>query len=141
MKTKIMKAICLCLALVLCFGNTISVSAAEVAGATIDETQKGSLTIFKYDLTNSENDGVWDSSYVSTGVADESGVNETMKNYALQYADSLKRKSSRLHSPSIRKASSPLKSSRKWAKMAGWDFPIRKNTAGPAWITLPMPLP
>ena len=84
MKTKIMKAICLCLALVLCFGSTISVSTAEVAGATIDETQKGSLTIFKYDLTNSENDGVWDSSYVSTGVADESGVNETMKNYALE---------------------------------------------------------
>ena len=84
MKTKIMKAICLCLALVLCFGSTISVSAAEVAVATIDETQKGSLTIFKYDLTNSENDGVWDSSYVSTGVADESGVNETMKNYALE---------------------------------------------------------
>lgn len=84
MKTKIMKAICLCLALVLCFGSTISVSAAEVAGATIDETQKGSLTIFKYDLTNSENDGVRDSSYVSTGVADESGVNETMKNYALE---------------------------------------------------------
>lgn len=84
MKTKIMKAICLCLALVLCFGSTISVSAAEVAGATIDETQKGSLTIFKYDLTNSENDGVWDSSYVSTGVADESDVNETMKNYALE---------------------------------------------------------
>ncbi len=84
MKTKIMKAICLCLALVLCFGSTISVSAAEVAGATIDETQKGSLTIFKNDLTNSENDGVWDSSYVSTGVADESGVNETMKNYALE---------------------------------------------------------
>ena len=84
MKTKIMKAICLCLALVLCFGSTISVSAADVAGATIDETQKGSLTIFKYDLTNSENDGVWDSSYVSTGVADESDVNETMKNYALE---------------------------------------------------------
>ena len=84
MKTKIMKAICLCLALVLCFGSAISVSAAEVADATIDETQKGSLTIFKYDLTNSENDGVWDSSYVSTGIEDESGVNETMKRYALE---------------------------------------------------------
>lgn len=84
MKTKIMKAICLCLALVLCLGSAISVSAAEVGNATIDKTQKGSLTIFKYDLTNSENDGVWDSSYVSTGVADESGVNETMKNYALE---------------------------------------------------------
>ena len=84
MKTKIMKAICLCLALVLCFGSAISVSAAEVADASIDESQKGSLTIFKYDLTGSENAGIWDSSYVSTGVADESGVNETMKNYALE---------------------------------------------------------
>ena len=48
MKTKIMKAIALCLALVLCFGSAISVSAAEVADASIDESQKGSLTIFKY---------------------------------------------------------------------------------------------
>ena len=84
MKTKIMKAIALCLALVLCFGSAISVSAAEVADAPIDESQKGSLTIFKYDLTGSENAGIWDSSYVSTGVADENGVNETMKNYALE---------------------------------------------------------
>lgn len=84
MKTKIMKAIALCLALVLCFGSAISVSAAEVADAPIDESQKGSLTIFKYDLTGSKNAGIWDSSYVSTGVADESGVNETMKNYALE---------------------------------------------------------
>jgi fimbrial isopeptide formation D2 family protein/LPXTG-motif cell wall-anchored protein len=84
MKTKIMKAIALCLALALCFGSAISVSAAEVADASIDESQKGSLTIFKYDLTGSENAGIWDSSYVSTGVADESGVNETMKNYALE---------------------------------------------------------
>ena len=84
MKTKFMKAIALCLVLVLCFGSAISVSAAEVADAPIDESQKGSLTIFKYDLTGSENAGIWDSSYVSTGVADESGVNETMKNYALE---------------------------------------------------------
>ena len=84
LQTKIMKAIALCLALVLCFGSAIAVSAAEVADAPIDESQKGSLTIFKYDLTGSENAGIWDSSYVSTGVADESGVNETMKNYALE---------------------------------------------------------
>lgn len=84
MKTKITKAVALCLALVLCFGSAISVSAAEVADAPIDETQKGSLTIFKYDLTGSENAGIWDSSYVSTGVADENGVNEAMKNYALE---------------------------------------------------------
>ena len=84
MKTKFMKAIALCLALVLCFGSAISVSAAEVADAPIDESQKGSLTIFKYDLTGSENAGIWDNSYVSTGVADENGVNEAMKNYALE---------------------------------------------------------
>lgn len=84
MKTKITKAVALCLALVLYFGSAISVSAAEVADAPIDETQKGSLTIFKYDLTGSENAGIWDSSYVSTGVADENGVNEAMKNYALE---------------------------------------------------------
>ena len=38
----------------------------------------GSLTIYKYDLTNAEKDGVWDSSYVSTGVYDETGVNNVL---------------------------------------------------------------
>ena len=84
MKNKFMKVVSLCLALVLCFGSAVSVSAAEVGDAVIDETQKGSLTIYKYDLTGSEEDGVWDSSYVSTGVADQDGVNEVMKNYALK---------------------------------------------------------
>lgn len=84
MKNKFMKTVSLCLALVLCFGSAVSVSAAEVGDAVIDETQKGSLTIYKYDLTDSEEDGVWDSSYVSTGVADQDGVNEVMKNYALK---------------------------------------------------------
>ncbi len=84
MKNKFMKIASLCLALVLCFGSAVSVSAAEVGDAVIDETQKGSLTIYKYDLTDSEEDGVWDSSYVSTGVADQDGVNEVMKNYALK---------------------------------------------------------
>ena len=84
MKNKFMKVVSLCLALVLCFGSAVSVSAAEVGNVVIDETQKGSLTIYKYDLTGSEEDGVWDSSYVSTGVADQDGVNEVMKNYALK---------------------------------------------------------
>lgn len=84
MKNKFMKIVSLCLALVLCFGSAVSVSAAEVGDAVIDETQKGSLTIYKYDLTDSEEDGMWDSSYVSTGVADQDGVNEVMKNYALK---------------------------------------------------------
>ena len=65
------KAIALCLALLLCLSCPIGVSAAEVADATIDFTQKGSLTIYKIDLTNAEKDGIWDSSYVSTGVYDQ----------------------------------------------------------------------
>ena len=66
------KAIALCLALLLCLTFPVSVSAAEVGDATIDFNRKGSLTIYKIDLTNAEKDGIWDSSYVSTGVYDQS---------------------------------------------------------------------
>ena len=45
--------------------------------ALIDESAVGSLTVYKYDITNAEKDGVWDSSYVSTGVYDEN-VNKTL---------------------------------------------------------------
>ena len=65
------KAIALCLALLLCLTFPVSVSAAEVGDATIDFNRKGSLTIYKIDLTNAEKDGAWDSSYVSTGVYDQ----------------------------------------------------------------------
>ena len=47
-------------------------------GVLIDEDALGSLTLYKYDLTNAEKDGVWDSSYVSTGVYDETGVNNVL---------------------------------------------------------------
>ena len=46
------KIMCMCLALVLCLGCAPAVFAAEVADATIDQSRKGSLTIYKYDLTN-----------------------------------------------------------------------------------------
>ena len=43
-----------------------------------------SLTLYKYDLTGAENDGVWDSqSYVSTGIVDEQ-VNTALSQYAIQ---------------------------------------------------------
>ena len=71
---KLTKAISLCLALMLCLSCAIGVSAAAVGDATIDTSRTGSLTIYKYDLTNAEKDGVWDSSYVSTGVYDQTGV-------------------------------------------------------------------
>ena len=71
------RIITLCLALVLCLSCAPAAFAADVANATIDEAAKGSLTLYKYDLTNAEKDGVWDSSYVSTGVYDAE-VNKTL---------------------------------------------------------------
>ena len=68
---KFTKAIACGLALLTCLSFPIGVSAASVADATIDFDRKGSLTLYKVDLSNAEKDGVWDSSYVSTGVYDE----------------------------------------------------------------------
>lgn len=67
----IKKALALCLALLLIFAFPVGASATTVENATIDFTQKGSIDIWKIDVTNSEKDGVWDSSYVSTGVYDQ----------------------------------------------------------------------
>ena len=66
----------LALTMLLCF--PVAVSAAELEDASIDTSRTGSLTIYKYDLTNAEKDGVWDSSYVSTGVFDQTGVNDVL---------------------------------------------------------------
>lgn len=45
--------------------------------ALIDYDAPASLTVYKYDITSAERDGVWDSSYVSTGVYDVN-VNNTL---------------------------------------------------------------
>lgn len=73
------KILTLCLALMMVVSCVPSVYAAEGSNdpALIDTTASGSLTLYKYDLTNAEKDGVWDSSYVSTGVYDQS-VNDTL---------------------------------------------------------------
>ena len=62
------------LVLAMCLGCIPAAFAAPVDDATIDTSRTGSITIYKYDLTNAEKDGVWDSSYVSTGVMDQAGV-------------------------------------------------------------------
>lgn len=62
-------ALILSLTLLLCFPT--GVSAAEPEGTGADTAAKGSLTIYKVDLTSAEKDGAWDSSYVSTGVYDQ----------------------------------------------------------------------
>ena len=51
-----------------------SLTLPAFADSTIDLTQTGSVNLWKYDLTSAQADGVWDSSYVSTGVRDQSGV-------------------------------------------------------------------
>ena len=76
------KAIALLLSMMLILSFPVGASAREVSdprdGVLIDENAEGSLTLFKYDLTNAEKDGVWDSSYVSTGIYDEEGVNNVL---------------------------------------------------------------
>ena len=69
---------------VMAFSISGGVSAADATTATIDISHTTSLTLYKYDLTGAENDGVWDSqSYVSTGIADEQ-VNTALSQYAIQ---------------------------------------------------------
>lgn len=75
---KLTKILSLMLALTMLLSFPVTVSAAELEDAPIDESRTGSLTIYKYDLTNAEKDGVWDSSYVSTGVFDQTGVNDVL---------------------------------------------------------------
>ena len=79
---KFTKILSLILALTLCLSFPVAASAREVSGprdgVLIDENATGSLTIYKYDLSNAEKDGVWDNSYVSTGVYDEEGVNNIL---------------------------------------------------------------
>ena len=73
------KPFSLCLVLALCLSLGTVALAAPVADATIDTSRTGSLDIYKYDFTNAAKDGVWDSSYVSTGVYDQA-VNDALGN-------------------------------------------------------------
>lgn len=74
---RLKKAAALCLSLLALLTMPVKASAAELREEIIDTGRTGSLTIYKYDITSSEKDGVWDSSYVSTGVFDQT-VNDTL---------------------------------------------------------------
>lgn len=69
-------ALIMALAMIICFPTAASAVSAD--DATIDFSRTGSIDIFKYDLSNAEKDGIWDSSYVSTGVKDEAGVESVL---------------------------------------------------------------
>ena len=62
------KSFALLLAILVVSSFSITAFAAPVDEATIDTFRTGSLDIYKYDLTNAEKDGVWDSSYVREAV-------------------------------------------------------------------------
>lgn len=68
------KLFALLLAILVVSSFSVTALAAPVDEATIDTSRTGTLDIYKYDLTNAEKDGIWDSSYVSTGVKDANGV-------------------------------------------------------------------
>lgn len=72
------KAVALCLSLMLMLTFPVSASAVEredpTKNATIDTDRLCSVDIYKYDITGAEKDGVWDSSYVSTGVYDQNVI-------------------------------------------------------------------
>lgn len=75
MKT-LTKALALCLALLMIFSIPVGVSAAEAVtnDTLIAPDRTGSITIYKYDITSSEKDGVWDDSYVSSGTFDQTVI-------------------------------------------------------------------
>ena len=65
------------MAALLVLAMTVSAFAMTVNVSTINTDWTGSFDIYKYDITNAEKDGVWDSSYVSTGVRD-SGIEDVL---------------------------------------------------------------
>ena len=85
MKPNILKRLsALAMTAVMAFSISGGASDADTATATIDTSRSTSLTLYKYDLTGAENDGVLDAqSYVSTGIADEK-VNTALSQYAIQ---------------------------------------------------------
>ena len=68
------------LALVMSLALGTTAFAADVGTATIDTSRKADLTVYKYDITRAEADGVWDrDSYVSTGLYDQH-INDVLGN-------------------------------------------------------------
>lgn len=81
---KLKKLGALALSMAFMASTMIPAMAAEEATATIDTSRSTSLTVFKYDMTGAEEDGIWSTdSYVSTGLLDDE-VNNTLSQYAIE---------------------------------------------------------
>ena len=74
------KTLSLLLAILMVCSLSVVAFAAPVDEATIDMTRTGNIDLWKYDLTGAEKDGIWNNSYVSTGVRDENGVESVLGN-------------------------------------------------------------
>lgn len=72
------KTIALIMALVMLLCLNVTAFAAPADEVAIDTTRTCTVDIYKYDLSSAEKDGIWDSSYVSTGVRDENGVESVL---------------------------------------------------------------
>lgn len=81
---KTIKRICaMVMALTMAVSMMVSASAADLSDATIDTSRTGSMTIYKYDLTEAEKAGLSDTDYLSTG-KDSSEAAAAFKDYAIE---------------------------------------------------------
>ena len=84
MKTNIKRILAIVMALAVIFSLSVSAFAAATPEATINYGRKGSISLYKYDMTSAAEDGVWNTeSYVSTGLTDEA-VEAALNPYAVQ---------------------------------------------------------
>ena len=84
MKTNFRRILSIVMALAVLFSLSVNAFAAATPEATIDYSKKGSISLYKYDMTSAAKDGAWNTeSYVSTGLAD-SGVEQALNPYAIQ---------------------------------------------------------
>ena len=81
---KIKRIFAALLAVAMILSLSVSVFAAATPEATIDYGRKGSISLYKYDMTTASEDGVWNTeSYVSTGFQN-SDVEHALNPYAVQ---------------------------------------------------------
>ena len=84
MKNSIKRIFAIVMALAVLFSLSVSAFAAATPEATIDYGRKGSISLYKYDMTAAGEAGVWNTeSYVSTGLTDEA-VEAALNTYAVQ---------------------------------------------------------
>ena len=84
MKTNLKRIFSVFMAMAVLFSLCINAYATATPEATIDYSRKGSLSLYKYDMTAAGEAGVWNTeSYVSTGLQD-SDVEQALNPYAVQ---------------------------------------------------------